>query len=80
VATDPAQRISALPMMRASERQRLVTAWNDTAADYPRESCLHQLFDVQANRTPDALALIDGERRLTYREAAGAVEPAGAPP
>jgi non-ribosomal peptide synthetase component F len=38
VATDPAQRISALPMMRASG-QRLVTAWNDTAADYPRESC-----------------------------------------
>jgi non-ribosomal peptide synthetase component F len=33
---------------------------------------LHQLFDVQANRTPDALALIDGERRVTYRDA-GAV-------
>src|SRR6185369_17707913 len=71
VAADPAQRVSALPMMRASEQQLLVTAWNDTAADYPRQSCLHQLFDLQATRTPDALALIDGERRLTYRELQG---------
>ena len=67
-AADPAQRISALPMMQASERERLVTAWNDTAADYPRQSCLHQLFDLQAERTPDALALIDGERRVSFRE------------
>jgi amino acid adenylation domain-containing protein len=71
VAADPAQRVSALPMMRASEQQLLVTAWNDTAADYPHQSCLHQLFDLQATRTPDALALIDGERRLTYRELQG---------
>jgi non-ribosomal peptide synthetase component F len=53
VAADPAHRISALPMMRAAERQRLVTAWNDTAADYPRESCLHQLFESRPGcRTP----------------------------
>ncbi len=67
-AADPGRRLSALPMLEASERHRLVIEWNDTAADYPRRSGIHQLFDVQASRTPDAVALIDGERRVTYRE------------
>jgi amino acid adenylation domain-containing protein len=67
-AADPAQRLSALPMLEAAERRRLLDAWNDTAADFPRQSCIHQLFDVQANRTPDALALIDRAQRVTYRE------------
>ena len=67
-AADPAQRLSALPMLEASERQRLVGAWNDTAADYPRQSCIHELFDAQASRTPDAVALIDREQRVTYRD------------
>ncbi|HWN44376.1 MAG TPA: amino acid adenylation domain-containing protein, partial [Thermoanaerobaculia bacterium] len=47
--------------------------WNDSAADYPRGACLHHLFAEQAERTPDAVALMDwqGRERLTYAELAG---------
>ena len=67
-AADPGQRLSALPILDASERHRLVVEWNDTAADYPRQSCIHELFDAQATRTPDVVALIGREQRVTYRE------------
>ncbi len=42
--------------------------WNATRADYPRDACVHQLFEEQARRTPDATALVYGDRKLSYRE------------
>jgi amino acid adenylation domain-containing protein len=45
-----------------------IQRWNDTAADYPRDQCIHQLFEAQAARTPDATAAIDEDRVLTYHE------------
>ena len=50
------------------ERHRVLVEWNDTAAAYPQEQCLHQLFAAQVARTPDADAVIFGDQRLTYRE------------
>jgi non-ribosomal peptide synthetase component F len=70
VAADPGQRLSALSMLAPAEREQLLVAWNDTAADYPRGVGLHHLFEDQATRTPDAIALIEGERRVSYRELA----------
>ncbi|MGH7824202.1 MAG: non-ribosomal peptide synthetase [Candidatus Binatia bacterium] len=43
-------------------------AWNQTETDLPRDQCIHQLFEIQAQRTPDACALVFKERRLSYRE------------
>ncbi len=51
-----------------SERHTLLCEWNQTARDYPRDSCIHHLFEEQVERTPEATALIDGEYRLTYSE------------
>jgi amino acid adenylation domain-containing protein len=68
VAADPGQRLSHLPLLAATERHRLLVEWNDTAADYPREACIHRLFVAQATRTPDALALVYREQRTSYRE------------
>jgi amino acid adenylation domain-containing protein len=67
---DPDRRISALPLISPAERRQVLQDWNDTLGDYPREACLHHLFAAQAERTPDALAVIDAVRgeRLTYRE------------
>ena len=45
-------------MLPAAERQQLLVDWNNTAADYPRDKCLHQLFEEQVERTPDAVAVI----------------------
>jgi amino acid adenylation domain-containing protein len=42
--------------------------WNDTARPYPSDKCIHQLVEERAEQTPDAIAIEDGARRLTYRE------------
>ncbi|MEW5928796.1 MAG: amino acid adenylation domain-containing protein, partial [Gemmatimonadota bacterium] len=65
---DPARRVSEVPMLREAERARVLTAWNDTASDYPRERCVHELFAGQAARTPAAVALVCGKQVLTYAE------------
>jgi amino acid adenylation domain-containing protein len=54
--------------MDDAERRRLLIEWNDTAADYPRDRCIHQLFEAQAARTPDAVALLCRDQRITYAE------------
>ncbi len=68
VVRRPESRISSLPLLETEEEQQLVVEWNRTAADFPRASCIHDLFYEQATRTPDAVALISGDLRLTYRE------------
>jgi amino acid adenylation domain-containing protein len=68
IVADPDCPIANLPLLTAAERQRILVEWNQTAADYPADKTIHQLFAEQAARTPDAVAIIDGESWLTYRE------------
>jgi amino acid adenylation domain-containing protein len=68
MADDPHARHDAESLLPAAERHKLLVEWNGTAADYPRDSCLHELFERQVERTPDAVAVICGEQRLSYRE------------
>lgn len=49
-----------------AERNQLLVAWNSTQADYPHV-CVHELFEAQVQRTPDAIALVAGTQQLTYR-------------
>ncbi|MEU7574932.1 amino acid adenylation domain-containing protein [Micromonospora sp. NPDC049240] len=69
----PQTRVGALPVMSDTERDRVVTGWNDTAAPV-RRSTLAELFDAQVRRTPDAVALVDGDTRLTYAELSAAAD------
>ncbi len=68
IVADPDTTIDRLPLLTQDERRQLLVGWNDTARDYPREKCVHELFEDQAARTPDAVAVVCGDRRLTYRE------------
>ncbi len=68
IATDPDQRISQLPVLTLPERQQICVEWNNTAAAYPSDLCLHEMFARQAERTPEAVALVDGDRQITFRE------------
>ena len=68
IASNPEERLSELPLLTEAERSRLLVTWNDTRADYPSESCAHELFEAQADRTPDAVALAFQAEQLTYRE------------
>jgi len=65
-----ARSFGELPITTEEERGRL-SVWNDTRTDYPRDLLLHQLFEAQAVRTPDAVAVSFEDRRLTYRELDG---------
>jgi amino acid adenylation domain-containing protein len=64
----PATPLSSLDVMPQAERHRLLVEWNDTATDYPRDQCIHQLFQAQAARTPEAVAVVFEDQQLTYAE------------
>ena len=64
----PERRVSTLELLTPGERRELLFDWNDTATEYPRESCLHQLFERQVERAPGAVAVVDGGQALTYCE------------
>ncbi|HEY4932224.1 MAG TPA: amino acid adenylation domain-containing protein [Terriglobales bacterium] len=65
---DPESYVSRLPLLPEAELRQLVVDWNQTAADYPRDKCLHELFEAQAALTPDRPALRFNEELLSYRE------------
>ncbi|HYG64114.1 MAG TPA: condensation domain-containing protein, partial [Thermoanaerobaculia bacterium] len=68
-AAHPGRRLSELPMLGPSEAQQLLAEWNDTEALYPgRELALHELVFEQAERTPEAVAVEQGEEHLTHAE------------
>jgi amino acid adenylation domain-containing protein len=60
--------VSRLPLLNRAERERIVVEWNQTAAEYPRNRCFHELFEAQAARTPDRPAVRFNHRLLSYRE------------
>ena len=65
----PRTRTADLSWLGEEERHQLVIGWNDTGVEYPGgDRCLHELFAEQAARTPDRVAVIFGEERLSYRE------------
>jgi amino acid adenylation domain-containing protein/thioester reductase-like protein len=67
VATDPDLRISEVDLLDAGERDQLLTGWNQTAHELTAVT-LPRLFEAQAARSPDAIAVIDGTDRLSYAE------------
>jgi amino acid adenylation domain-containing protein len=73
VVESPEVALSALPLLSAVERHQLLHAWNDTAEAGP-EATLYDLFAAQAERTPEAVAVVFDEERLTYRELAARAE------
>ncbi|HEY6802572.1 MAG TPA: amino acid adenylation domain-containing protein, partial [Pyrinomonadaceae bacterium] len=64
----PDKQVGRLPLLNKAEREQALARWNDTAADYPRDACIHTLFEQQVARTAEAVAVIDGGEQLTYRE------------
>nr|MDQ2971247.1 condensation domain-containing protein [Acidobacteriota bacterium] len=67
MAVEADRTLSNLSLLTEPEHRRLVVDWNDTARDYP-QICIHELFERQVARTPDAPAVEFGSTRLTYRE------------
>ena len=68
IVADPEQCISELPLVSEAEKHQLLVDWNDTETDYPKDKCIHELFETQVEKTPDTIALVFEDQQLTYRE------------
>jgi amino acid adenylation domain-containing protein len=66
--TDPSASLHALPLLTDEERHQLLFQWNETRRDFPHNRCVHELFEEQAARAPEAVAVVCGGERLTYAE------------
>lgn len=65
---DPLARYEYASLLTPSEERALLVEWNETKSDYPQEKCLHELFEAQVQRAPDAVAVVFEDKRLTYAE------------
>ncbi|GAC1513124.1 MAG: hypothetical protein NVS1B11_24730 [Terriglobales bacterium] len=65
---NPDALVSHLPLLNPAQRNQLLVEWNQTTASYPRDKTFHELFEAQAERTPDRTAVRFEGRQLSYRE------------
>ena len=68
IVNDPQQRVTALPLMTEVEREQILVEWNNTKTDYPKDKCIHQLFEEQVEKNPDAVAVVFEQQKLTYSQ------------
>ena len=68
IVREPNRSISMLSLLTDAERHQLLVEWNETKTDYPANAPIHELFEAQARRTPDAVAVEYEGRQLTYGE------------
>ncbi len=68
IAANPNVAVGQVPLLSDAERHKILVEWNDTAVDYPTNQTMHQLVAAQAERTPDAIALISERQHVTYRQ------------
>ena len=67
-AEDPALRISRLRMLSETERTQVLNEWNNTAVEFPRDKCVHELFEEQVRNNPEATAVVCDHASLNYAE------------
>ncbi|HYA28158.1 MAG TPA: amino acid adenylation domain-containing protein, partial [Acidobacteriota bacterium] len=68
IVAHPEQSVATLPLMSEAEQRWLRLEWNATAADFPADRCIHELFEAQVERTPNAIAVEFNGVELTYGE------------
>ena len=67
IVSNPTTAVDRLPLLTDADHQQLAR-WNETTLPYPADQCVHQLFEAQAAKTPEAFAVSSGNDRLTYRQ------------
>jgi amino acid adenylation domain-containing protein len=68
MAANSEVRLYELPLLTATEKHQLLVEWNQTQTEYPQNQCIHQLFEAQVEKTPDAVAVVFAEQSLTYQQ------------
>jgi amino acid adenylation domain-containing protein len=69
IVQDPDRRLSGLQLLDEAERHLLLSEWSGSAPEFPPgDRCVHELFEEQAELSPDAVAVVFGHQQLSYRE------------
>ena len=68
IVANPDGRLTDLPLLTSAERQQLLVEWNRTEVAYPKDRCLHGLFEDQVEQTPDGVAVVFEDQQLSYRQ------------
>lgn len=68
IVAHPDRHISEYSLLAPEEEKRVLVEWNNTAASYPRDKCIHELFELQAASSPQADAVLCKNQKLTYEE------------
>jgi len=68
IVAQPETVLSELSLLTAKEKNQLLVEWNNTQVKYPQDQCIHQLFEEQVAKTPDAVAIVFENQQLTYQE------------
>ncbi|HWS83041.1 MAG TPA: amino acid adenylation domain-containing protein, partial [Ktedonobacteraceae bacterium] len=68
IVANPQQHLQELPLLTEQERHQILVEWNATQRAYPKEKCIHQLFEAQVERSPEAVAVVFEGEQMTYQE------------
>jgi aspartate racemase len=68
IVAAPQSRLSELSLLTGAEREQLLVKWNQTAAPYERERCIHEVFEAETAKHPDSIALVFESKQLTFGE------------
>lgn len=68
IVANPERCISELPLLNDAEKHQILVEWNDTKTGFPNDKCVHQLFEEQVEKTPDAVAAVFEDVQVTFRE------------
>lgn len=68
IVTNPQQKVGELPLLTDPEKQQILVEWNQTQVPYGDHQCIHQLFEEQVAKNPDAVAVIYEQESLTYQQ------------
>jgi amino acid adenylation domain-containing protein len=65
---EPGQRIRKVQLLTEKEKELILEEWNATTAEFPKDKCVHQLFEQQVLKTPESIAISDDRKRITYTQ------------
>ncbi|MFM6007279.1 MAG: condensation domain-containing protein, partial [Sphaerospermopsis kisseleviana] len=68
IVANPQESIAQLPILTEVEQHQLLIEWNDTQVEYPVDKCIHELFEEQVEKTPNAIAVVFENEQLTYQQ------------
>ncbi|MBD3184086.1 amino acid adenylation domain-containing protein [Candidatus Poribacteria bacterium] len=68
IAANPEQRVSEIPILTEAERQQVLTEWNNIETVYPKDTCIHSLFEKRMKDDPNAIVLTYQDQQVTYSQ------------